>query len=127
LVKKRVKFKYQKDKVLFFFIDPILSLIFFDMTNYIESKYPYLIPLTITRTIDEKIPGISKSSTHEEGRAIDLRVKSWKQKELKDIMNYVNQKYAADYGTSRTGLNPCIIPDPNHGTAKHFHIQVKRF
>ena len=119
-------FKNKKDMKLILFCHPLLMMIFADAENYLLERYPYLFPIVITQTIAEPLD-VSVSQTHKEGRAIDFRTKTWEQIEIDDLEQYINNKYAKDFGTSETGKNVIVALPHDVGKGQHFHFQIRRF
>lgn len=88
---------------------------------------PKRLPVTITSIVRKTDDGISASSTHQSGRAFDLSVKGWSQTSIGLLAKYINDKYAANLGTSGNGKNPIVCLYHNNGNGWHFHFQVKRY
>lgn len=87
------------------------------------------MPVVITRTVDNMIPGVSKTNTHAEGRAVDFRVFEWKASDRDALLEYINNKYASAYGTGPAGMPPkaLIYEDgQTRGTGPHLHAQIRR-
>lgn len=83
------------------------------------------LPWKYTRIIDEKIPNVSVSDTHSEGRAADVSVKGWNIDDIDEFVDYFNKLYGEDYGTSADGKDPRVVVY-HYGTGWHFHIQIRR-
>lgn len=81
------------------------------------------LPLVFTSIMDT-VPGrISK--THEDGRGVDLSVRGWGDLHPYRFAKYLNDKYAEELGTAPAGKPLKVIPDIDHGTARHLHLQVR--
>ena len=111
------KFKHEADRIYLNKISPILLMIFSDLNIYCQKRK---LPLVITRIVGDRIPGISKTDTHSEGRAIDISVKMWLESEIKDAEKYIKGKYVAKKGKH----NKVFVF--HNGTAWHIHLQVRR-
>jgi len=99
-----------------------LQMIFIDLAMFCEEK---MLPRpTITSTIRPMLAR-SISRTHEEGRALDIRSKVYNPEEIRIMCNYINNKYAAKYGTAPTGKEPRCLIFENIGEDSHFHLQVR--
>jgi N-acyl-D-aspartate/D-glutamate deacylase len=91
------------------------------------------LPVVITRAVAWEIPGVSKSSTHSEGRAIDISVRGWSADQIDAFVKHFNDKYGESIGaiSATTGKGTFVVfhnaLDKN-GTAYgwHFHVQVRR-
>ena len=83
------------------------------------------VPFVITRCIDEMIPGVSTSRTHEEGRAVDVSVKGWAADDIDDFVHDSNKQFGSIGAISATdGVSRfCVF---HVGTAAHFHLQVRK-
>lgn len=105
----------------FQFISPTLLETFINVIRYCQG---HGLPLVITRIIDKKIPGVSKTNTHAEGRAIDISVRDWGEEDIKNIVDYFNTKYYHSGAFSLSDGNPRYMVD-HAGTARHIHIQIR--
>jgi hypothetical protein len=103
-------------------ISPILLSIFSEMVLYCDY---YQLPLKVTSIIREANDGISKSDTHQTGRAIDLSVVDWTELDIKNFTEYFNNKYGSTYGTAPSGKQKQVVVF-HRGTGWHFHVQVSR-
>jgi hypothetical protein len=114
---------------------------------FIELLSPYLIialanielychfhalPFTVTRTLSERIEGISKTDSHADGRAFDMSTRGWTIDDIDNFVHDMNRSGVASlYGaTSRTdGVVRLVVYEPNDdttGRVSHLHIQVRR-
>lgn len=121
---QNIKFKYNKDMLGLFLLKPILFFIIADMSLW---AYKRKLPFVITRTIDEKIDGVSKFDQHAEGRACDVSVKQWDIDSIDAFIHHFNNMYR-EYAamSSRDGVAR-LIPPINHAGNEnlHFHIQIR--
>ena len=83
------------------------------------------LPINVTSLMRELNDGISESSTHQEGRALDISVRGWTLAQITELAEYINKKYSRIGAISaKTGLpNTCFYH--NNGNGWHFHIQVR--
>lgn len=51
------------------------------------------LPLLFTSIIRDGIPGVSVSRTHIEGRAFDISVRGWTEKDILDLVLWVNETF----------------------------------
>lgn len=116
-----MKFKTPEEVEEITMLLPELLLILADMNLYCKDKLPF----TITRMIDGRIPGLSVSNTHQEGRAFDVSVRGWKEADIETFTKHFNLKYSNEYGaySLRDGLPRTVVY--HNGTAPHFHIQIR--
>ena len=86
---------------------------------------PKKLPVVVTSILRELNDGISQSSTHQTGRAIDLSVKGWQGKDIEDLAEYLNKKFEKIGAISKTTGKPMACYYHNNGNGWHFHIQVR--
>ncbi|MGE3607991.1 MAG: hypothetical protein AB7I27_00285 [Bacteriovoracaceae bacterium] len=88
----------------------------------------YNLPLTITSIIRPKIKGISKSVTHQEGRAFDISVRGWSHEDIRFLVDNINEKFTIGAISLKDGKEREAIYEDgvNAGTAPHLHFQVGR-
>lgn len=88
----------------------------------------YNLPIVITSIIRPKIKGVSKSRTHEEGRAFDISVKGWSAHDVKFLVDAVNEKHSIGAISLTDGKEREVIYEDGikAGTAPHLHFQVRR-
>lgn len=82
--------------------------------------------IDITSLLREHGDGISQSTTHQEGRAIDISVIGWKDFEIKALSDHLNKRFAESIGTAPVGKAPRACYYHNNGNGYHFHLQVRR-
>lgn len=116
-------FKSSEDIPLFYKTRLELQFIFLDLCLYCESKH--LPRPTITSTIRGKLAR-SVSATHEQGRALDIRSKVYSRDEILMMCEYINNKYAKNYGTAPLGKNPKCLIFEDISEDSHFHLQVRQ-
>jgi len=103
-------------------IEPMLGVVFY---HFVQYAVEYDLPVVITSMIDEAPNRVS--STHNEGRAIDIRAsKEWTDLHTVRVCNKLNELYARKYGTAPAEKKPRVIICHDAGTGKHFHLQIRR-
>ena len=124
-----MKFKDEKDMLLFTSLHPVLVMIYADLNWYARSRH--FVELTVTDTIstlaeDKKLN--RTSSSHRECRAIDIRTE---QDDLDsfiiaDLVNYINNKpeykrfhYLSNSGSKRLAYY-------HIGSAPHIHLAIHK-
>ena len=120
-----INFKQDKDKELFFGLNPILIMILADLSWY--AKYQHGIELTVTQTIsteaeDKKYNRVSKA--HQQCRAIDIRTKDIDAFIVSDLIEYINNKkeYKKYHYHSNSGAKRLAYY--HVGTAEHLHLSI---
>jgi len=86
------------------------------------------LPIMITSIIRPKIKGVSKSKTHEEGRAFDLSVRGWNDVHVQKLVILVNDKFETGaISLSDHKEREAVYEDgQSAGTAPHLHFQVRK-
>lgn len=118
----KVGYKNQADLVDWLYCHPNLIII---RDYWAEWCYQNKTPALVTSIIRPQIQGISKSRTHEQGRAFDASVYGWSTDEIDSLCADVNKEFSASIGgISSFDLKPraCIY---HFGTGPHFHFQVR--
>jgi hypothetical protein len=121
-----IKFKNEKDRMLFTLLHPALVLIYSDLFLYAKEKHN--IELVITETIttkehDKKLGRISDA--HQRAIALDLRAKDIDKKIVKDLVEYINNRwvYKKYHYMARSGATR-LAYDHGEGDNYHVHLQI---
>lgn len=104
-------------------LDPWLVIMLMDAVQWAKPRGLFV---RVTSMLRESNDGISQSTTHQEGRALDLSVIGWSKEAIDALAKYLNDKYAAKIGTSPAGKPPLVCVYHNNGNGWHFHLQVRR-
>jgi len=120
---KHYTFKYPEDMGDLLLIKPVLLYVFSMINIYCLSKG---LPLQVTRVIGEKIPNVSISTSHAEGRAMDLSVKGWSLGEVDSFVDYFNEKFSWKYGAVSFSDGKARLIVYHFGTEKHIHVQCRK-
>jgi hypothetical protein len=85
------------------------------------------LPVTITSVISDRDSVKAASTTHDEGRAIDIRSYTWPKKHVKGVIAYMNN-IAIHYGAISASdyQRRVIVHHKMIGGGEHFHLQVSR-
>jgi hypothetical protein len=122
-----MKFKHEKDHMLFFTIALELQILAYDMALYARDHLGVPFVITSTRSSIETDKAIGRvSSSHREGRALDLSIRGWDSTAIKDFVNHFNKKHEDIAAISGKTLKPvlCVYGDERH--IDHIHIQVHK-
>jgi len=120
-----IKFKHESDQKCFLYISPKLGEVMIDMYQWFNKcGYDFVVTSVIRKANDG-----SASSTHQTGRAFDVRLKhianSWEGQEfIQDTISYFNHKYANVAAFSRSKREPTLIIAHGQGDNFHFHVQL---
>ena len=120
-------FKYPKDINLLLGLEPILISLFFGVViPLIKQEIPGY-EVTVTRTVDEKIDGISVSNTHIEGRAIDIRcndMNKWNAEKIAEKLNFLLSNDFGAFSYSDGQPRFAVVEDID-GENAHIHLQIR--
>lgn len=86
------------------------------------------LPLVITSIIRPKIPGVSKSVTHQEGRAFDVSVRGWSQEDIDFLVSNINEKFTigAISLTDKKEREAIYEDGIKAGVGAHIHLQCRK-
>jgi len=120
-----IKFKYEKDITRSWLMHPRCLLILTSMYVYCQNKQlPFVVTATVTTEEEDKKIG-RKSDTHRTGRAFDISVQGWQPMDVDLFIMKFTSEFGG-YGAVNESGKPVLIPDVNHGTAPHIHVQLHR-
>lgn len=90
-----------------------------------ENEMPFVITETLTNgEIDEALGRVSQS--HQEGRAVDIRVKDWPSDFIEKFKKHFTENYNHLGAVSKSDGVRRLIVHHNSGHGDHFHIQIGR-
>lgn len=120
-----IKFKTKKVKNTFLDISPVLLLIAADANLFMINKGYKGITITEAKTTlihDMKVG--RRHRGHREGRSIDVRTRTFLERDIQDLIEYLDLKYNHYAAiSSETGLKSLIVyGDDRH--KDHMHIQI---
>jgi hypothetical protein len=106
------------------YLQPTLWLLITSVIQFAEKRN---LPVVFTSIISDRGFIKSVSTTHEDGRAIDVSTKGWSDKNIEDCilsMEYLHGDIAA---ISSKDLEPRPVVYHNYnGQGDHLHLQVRR-
>lgn len=113
-------FESEKSLTEFMFLDPRLLYTFAALNQFCHENK---IPLRITSLV-RPLDTVSKSSTHQEGRAMDISTKDWTKQQIADVARFlVGWDALHEYGAISKKDKVRKICVYHNG---HNHIQVKK-
>lgn len=117
-----IKFKTKKDESLFYKCHPFLVMMVCDFALYWhESNRDMTITATLsTLEQDEKLGRVS--SSHREGRAVDIRIKDVPKEFINEWYIWANKKYGNLGAFNKSGGQSLIVL---HGTGENYHAHVQ--
>lgn len=91
---------------------------------YCKENY---LPLKFTSIIRPQIKGVSKSKTHEQGRAFDMSVVGWKLDEIKRFVKRINNEFKLGAVSMSDGAEREAVYEDGitRGTGPHLHVQCR--
>ena len=98
------------------------------LSALIEYCYEMEIPLHLTSGIRAKHDGISKSKTHQEGRALDIRTKYWNSDQVNHVLKYL-KKYDQAFSCGALnvdGESKLFVTYGSVNSPSHLHLQIRR-
>lgn len=120
-LKRRIKFKDGLDADLLQYVHPYLWAIVSDIALLAISCGEECI--TVTSLVRSFQDGISNSSTHQTGRAVDIRCNDLSEATIKEIMTHIPKKWEEVAAVNSSGHNRLIV---RHGSGlnDHLHVQI---
>ena len=104
-----------------FYLDPtILEMISFTAAY----AHDYGVPCVIT-SMREDAPG-RKTSTHKDGRAVDISVRGWNDFHIHSFMFKFKERFNNQGAYNKAGERRPIVYHKVKGSALHFHMQCQR-
>jgi hypothetical protein len=122
-----LKFKEEKDKMLFSMLNPILIMIYADLYLYAKEKYNVELVITDTISTLEKDKELGRvSASHREARAIDIRTKDIDAFTVNDLVNYINTRlaYKKYHYMSKSGVKRLAYYHTHRG--EHIHLAIHK-
>lgn len=121
-----LKFKTKEIEESFKKVSPILQKIVLEMNNWSMTfdNSPIVITEAVTTLEHDKAVN-RKSSTHREGRAVDIRCNDWKPEKLADFLILFDAKYRR-YGAVVSEGKRRFVVAHGEGMNLHIHAQIGR-
>lgn len=117
-----IKFKSKKDESLFYKCHPQLLMMVTDFALFWhESNRDMVITATLsTKVEDDKLGRVS--SSHREGRAVDIRIKDVPKEFINEWYIWANKKYKTVGAFGKDGKQSLIVL---HGEGDNYHAHVQ--
>jgi uncharacterized protein YcbK (DUF882 family) len=106
-------------------LHPFVVMVAMDMLLYVSANGYTPIITSIIRTPHESKQLGAVSSTHETGRAFDLRIKDWSKDFISEFVAYFSHKYKG-HGAYNTSGEERFIVIHGEGDNIHAHIQFNK-
>lgn len=104
------------------YLNPYLMMAIYDLAAFL---YPYKKRVMITSAIRDPNDGMSKSTTHQTCRAVDISVRGFDKDFIDAILSVFNAKYKHIGALSSKDLKPRFMVYHNAGYGDHIHCQVR--
>ena len=118
-----IEFKYSKDINLLYKVHPILLLIVADSSLFFFNyKKRFIITDSLSTTEDDMRLG-RVSSSHREGRAVDVRINNLDPDFVKEWQAYMDSRYLSFAAVNSKGFRKLIVLH-GEGDNYHAHIQI---
>jgi hypothetical protein len=114
-----VKFKDGVDPLDLLLLDEKLGTAIFMIETYLKENN---MEFVVTSIISDRKDVQTVSSTHKDGRAIDLRTRNWGAGEIAAFVEWSNKLFRESAAWSKSANAPLFCLYHNN----HCHIQVKR-
>lgn len=109
-------------------LHPLIQNILDNVLIFIKLRFKVALDGLITcttSTVEEDIVLRRKSSTHRDGRAFDLSVRSLSEEQIDEIkIQFTN--IAGHLGAINSDGVPCLIVDHDCGFGRHLHFQISK-
>jgi hypothetical protein len=120
-----VKFKEGVKREEFYSLDERLQFILEDCARWVSnSGYDFIITGMLS-DLDTDIKLKRVSASHREGRASDIRTKSWPEEFIAKFMSFIEAAHGKQGAISKSDGKRRIAVR-HVGTADHIHIQVSK-
>lgn len=120
-----LEFKEEKHRMLFTLLNPILIQIYAELYNYAKEKHGINLVITDTVSTPAQDASLGRISTsHQEGRAIDIRTKDIDVFIVQDLCNYINTRwhFKKYHYMSRSGIKRLAYYHTHRG--EHIHLAI---
>jgi hypothetical protein len=130
-LKKTFDFKQSEDAMLMQYLSPYLLIAMGHVALWCQANN---LPFVVTRTVDDKIPNVSVSDTHGQGRAFDMSVKGWYADQIERFQREMNNSPTGiQYGakSAKDGVirlvvhESQVIENGNTVKSEHCHVQTR--
>ncbi len=121
-----MKFKTKEIEKSFENVSSIIKRIALEMNDWsLQYDLESIVITEAFTTIEHDKAVGRKSSTHREGRAIDIRCNNWKPDKLADFLILFDAKYRR-YGALVSGDQRKFVVAHGEGANLHIHVQIGR-
>ena len=120
---KGIEYKDDVDPRDILKVSPLLIAVLGYVTQYCFENN---LPMVITSIIRKPNDGISKSTTHQDGRAFDLRLNNWNIGQIIKLEEYLKETCFDLGAISKETGEPRVIHVHGDGNWLHAHMQVRR-
>ena len=120
-----IVFKHEKDKRNLTLIAKPLQAIAAEMDAWLRKNYKIDLCITATLSTLAEDQALNRvSSSHREGRAFDVAIRTWTPTILRSFIEFFNAKYSDLGAVSKTDGFRRFIVHKAHGSGPHLHVQI---
>lgn len=119
-----IKFKNEEDQIHILYMSPKLGEVLLDMYQFFKQGGYEFVITSIIRSYEENKRLGAKSTSHCEGRAVDIRANHVDYNFTKDFVTYFNHKYSNVAAISASTGQPRLVVAHGQGMNFHFHVQL---
>jgi hypothetical protein len=121
-----IKYKNDEVKRRAEMLNATLISILIEMVHFCEQRgMDFVVTETMTtEREDKKLNRVS--SSHREGRAIDIRTKDWDENFISDFISYFIIRHGEKGAIQASTSKPKLIVDKSKTDQPHLHIQLNR-
>ena len=104
-------------------LNPKVLIVLGHFLTYAETNN---LPRVITSIKSDRGHVVSTSTTHEEGRAIDMSSAGWSKEDIDGLIAYLDWEVGHLGAISASDLKQRVVIHHDSGSGPHFHLQVSR-
>lgn len=127
---RHTKFKEGHEKALlaeYQLIRVRLQLVLEDMSAFCEAQGQEMVLTDLMSEATEDAALKRVSTSHQEGRAADVRIKNWPEWFKQKFEVTFEARYPHYAAVSKTTMQPQLIVYHDNGNGTHAHIQIKNY
>lgn len=120
--RKKVEFKKDVDVRDINRLKSNCIILLSEVINFCNHKR---LPCVITSLITDRVGLVTRSRTHQDGRAFDISIKDWTKMDIEDCTNHFNTYYRNIAAISAETKKPLAAKYGDKDHLDHIHFQVR--
>lgn len=121
-----MRFKYQEDKDNWPKVSPKLQEITLNMAHWCDDRQLDFVITDALTTAAQDRREHRNSVTHREGRAVDISIKGWSDRDIKAFIETFTLLYGSIGAVSLGTNKPTLIVFGDSAHKDHMHVQLNR-